>query len=88
MNEYEYTIYRGNSRNVFKVLCKKIEELFPYHYKEHMLMDVDGTTIQKYLVDGAVLCLYDDYAEQGVYIKSDMDLEQYLKDICAECGGD
>ena len=44
--EYDYTVSKDNSPEIFEETCRKIEKSFPTADKKKLLIDVDGTTIQ------------------------------------------
>ena len=79
--EYDYTVFKDNSPEVFEETCRKIEKVFPTADKKKLLVDVDGKTIQTYEYDKKIIDVFDDYDVGAVYIKSDIDLSEALVDI-------
>ncbi len=75
LNRYDYTIYKDNSPTEFKKACSKIEKYFPNINKCELLIDVDGSTIQTYMLDDKVITVYDDYDVGAVYVESDISLD-------------
>ena len=76
--EFDYTIYPDNSPQVFKNTCENISAAFPNNQKKKLLIDVDGSTIQIFLVNGEEIIVYDDYYVGAVYVKSKIDLTDIL----------
>ena len=57
-----YLIAIENSPKLFKDTCQVIESSFLDRIKkEKLLIDVDGSTIQTYIIDGHEITVYDDY---------------------------
>lgn len=75
MTKYDYNIYKDNSQKKFKEACAKIEKSLPYAVKHKLLIDVDGSTIQTYTVDGKDIDVYDDYDIGAVFAKSEICLD-------------
>mgnify|MGYP006916049866 CR=1 FL=1 len=73
--EYHYSIYPDNSPEKFKLTCEKIEEAYPFALKLKLLVDVDGSTIQRYKINGREVIVYDDYEIGAVFVSSDIPLE-------------
>ena len=71
---YDYNICSDNSTEKFKMTCRKIENYFPNAEKRKLLVDVDGSTIQTYTVDGKDIDVYDDYDIGAVYVLSKIEL--------------
>ena len=71
---YDYTIFPDNSPKEFKKVCKMIQSAFPNATVHELLVDVDGSTLQKFIYDGKRINVYDDYCVGAVYIKSEVDL--------------
>ena len=78
MEKNEYTIYPDNSPEKFREFCSTIENNFSGLQKEKLLIDVDGSTIQVYTLDGKDIKVYDDYDVGAVFAISDIDLSGIL----------
>lgn len=74
MSKYDYTVYPDNSIDKFREACKKIERRFTNAIRKKMLEDVDGSTIQEYVLDNKSIIVYDDYDIGAVFVKSDINL--------------
>lgn len=75
---FDYTVWKDNSPQEFKRACSAIELVFPDADKEKLLVDVDGSTIQVYALNGKKAIVYDDYDVGAVYVKSEFDLSAAL----------
>ncbi len=73
---YDYTIYPDNSTEKFKETCKKIERKYTNAIRKDLLVDVDGTLIQRYIVDNKSIIVYDDYYIGSVFVKSEITLDE------------
>lgn len=80
---YDYTIYPENSPRIFKELCYELEQKIPEIKRGRLLIDVDGSTIQLfYVVDRfgtKEISVFDDYDVGAVFIKSQYDLDDFVK---------
>ena len=74
MDLFDYTVCKENSPKEFKSICQRIERFFPLFKKHNLLVDIDGSTIQTYTVNGEVIDVFDDYDVGAVYVKSEVDL--------------
>ena len=72
---FDYNIYPDNSPEKFKKVCKLIESQLPQAKKSKLLIDVDGSTIQTYTIDGKDIDVYDDYDIGAVFVKSEVELD-------------
>lgn len=72
--QYDYTVLPDNSTKVFKETCNTIKNKFANIISKDLLVDVDGTTIQEYIVDDKSIVIYDDYDVGAVYVKSQINL--------------
>ena len=77
---YNYLISIDNSPKAFIKTCRMIESHFDKLKKEKLLVDVDGSTIQIYTLGKQSINIYDDYDYCSVYIKSDINLDEFLAD--------
>lgn len=76
---YDFTVCPDNSPEEFKRACSRIEKEFPSAKKQKLLVDVDGSTIQTYIVDGRDINIYDDYEVGAVFVKSEIDLKKIFE---------
>ncbi len=76
--EYDYTISSDNSPQIFNDTCKKIGDNYSNAIRKKMLVDVDGTTIQEFLIDGKRTIVYDDYDIGIVFVQSEVNLDKLL----------
>lgn len=65
---YDYTVNPFASNEVFSDVCKKIESIYHGIQKEHLLVDVDGTAIQIYWLEGNKMKVFNDYEVDAVYV--------------------
>lgn len=73
---FDYTISPKNDIKIFKDTCDKLEESFAGILRKKLLVDVDGTTIQEFLLKQKSIVVYDDYDVGAVYVKSQVDLNE------------
>lgn len=71
---YSYSISKNADNKVFNAICKKIESTIAVVKKEKLLIDVDGSEIQKYTVTGGEIKVFNDYEVDAVYVDSDIDI--------------
>jgi hypothetical protein len=71
---FDHTIYKENSPEKFDEACELIEQSFTDIQKDKLLIDVDGSTYQRYTKDGKIITVYDDYDVGAVYVIADLDL--------------
>lgn len=76
---FDYTLFPDNSQDKFKAACEKLRRSFPKAEKQKLLVDVDGTTIQTFTIDGKEIDVYDDYDIGAVYIKSQINLDYLFR---------
>lgn len=75
---FDYNIFPNNSPEMFKDMCRKIEEHFPDAEKKKLLVDVDGTTVQSYMETGREIAVFDDYDIGAVFVQSEIDLKEIM----------
>lgn len=78
--EFEYSIYPDNSSSIFDETCEKIDRAFKDAEKQEKLVDVDGSTIQRFHIDGKKVVVYDDYDVGAVYVESDINLSGVVEE--------
>ena len=76
--DYDYTVAKDNSPDIFMEICQKIEQAYPSAVKEKLLVDVDGSTIQTFTLEDKIIDVFDDYDIGAVYVKSDIELSNVL----------
>lgn len=74
--KYDYTIFPDNSAKKFKETCRKVEHNYANAIHKNLLVDVDGTTIQEYIINNKSVVVYDDYDVGAVFVKSEIDLDK------------
>ena len=75
---YEYGIYPAADERIFGKQCLALEENIPGIIKGDLFVDVDGSKIQKYSLDGAQIVVHNSIYTNDVYVKSDVDLAKYF----------
>lgn len=74
-----YLISLSNNPILFKKVCQSIENHFNKNINnKEFLVDVDGSTIQVFIIGEKEVIIYDDYDYQEVYIKTDIELDSFL----------
>ena len=63
---YSYTLAMEIDNQVFRCACRKIENAFPSAKKEELLIDVDGSMIQNYYIEGRKIRVVDDVCFQFI----------------------
>ena len=74
---YDYTIAPDADNKQFVALCRKIANEIGAEL-QHADIDVDGSIICEYLLNGKLILAYNDYEIGAIYVKSDVDLSTYL----------
>lgn len=75
---YEYNICNQADEEIFLKQCNALENKIPNVKKDKLLIDVDESKIQKYLLDGKEIKVYNSNYINEVFIKSEVELEQYF----------
>ena len=75
---YEYNICNQADEEIFSKQCNALENKIPNIKKDELLIDVDESKIQKYLLDGKEIKVYNSNYNNEVFIKSEVELEQYF----------
>ena len=70
---YSYTLAMEIDNQVFLAACKKIEKSFPSARKEKILIDVDGSLLQDYYINGKRIRVQNDCDVYAVYVDSEVD---------------
>lgn len=75
---FNYQIYRYNSQKIFKKVCAEIIKAYSNIKKNRLHIDVDCSAIQEYRLNGKEILVFDDYYTEAVYIKSEVDLSEFV----------
>ena len=73
--QYEYGLYPKFDIPIFKRQCDIFEKAIKGLKKEDMLIDVDWSQIQIYILDGKKITVVNEQSFGEVYVKSQIDLE-------------
>lgn len=73
----EYNICTQADEDVFTKQCSALEKI-PNIQKGDLLSDVDGSQVQLYALDGKNISVHNSYYVNAVFIKSEIELEQYF----------
>ena len=73
---YSYTLAMEIDTQVFMGACRKIENAFPSAKKKGLLIDVDGSMVQDYYIEGRKIRVQNDCYVYAVYIDSELDLKE------------
>ena len=77
---YSYNIAKKANKEIFDNTRSLIESNISGIDKERLIEDVDGTQIQIYNVNGKKIKVFNDYEVDAVYIDSELDIENIIKD--------
>lgn len=75
---YEYNICNQADEEIFLKQCNALENKISNIKKDKLLIDVDESKIQKYLLDGKEIKVYNSNYINEVFIRSEVELEQYF----------
>ena len=75
---FSYTTSFEASEVQFKNICAEIEKNVKGVEKGALLIDVDGSAIQKYVVGSKTITIQNDYEVDAVYIDSEIDLTDII----------
>lgn len=75
---YTYTISKEADNDAFDKICLEIEKGLKSIGKEELLIDVDGSLIQRYRVENKLIKVFNDYEVDAVYVDSDIDLSDIV----------
>ena len=81
--KYHYVISKENSPQRFKEACAIIEAKLPGVQKKEFAVDVDGSTIQVYEVNGEEIVLIDDYDIGVVFADSNIEIASLFEEQAA-----
>lgn len=76
---FEYSICSYADEEIFKRQCNALEKKFSESLvKDNFLIDVDGSKIQTYTLNGRKVKVVMSNYENEVYISSEIDLKEYF----------
>ena len=75
-NMFSYNVFFSADNEMFLTVCQNIEMQIKNIEKEKMIIDVDGSLIQKYVTcDGRIIKVFNDYDVDAVYVDSEIELD-------------
>ncbi|MBR2041524.1 MAG: hypothetical protein IJ945_04050 [Oscillospiraceae bacterium] len=77
--KYSYNINPEANEKSFVDSCILIEKNLQGAKKENLIVDIDGSLIQKYHIEGKEIVVYDDYYVDAVYVDSNINLDDIFK---------
>lgn len=75
---YEYSICNVFDEEIFIRQCRALEKAIDPLIKEELLVDVDGSQIQRYRYQEKSIIVYNSTIENEVYVKSEIELESFF----------
>lgn len=75
---FEYNICNEADEEIFVKQCEALENRIPNIKKDKLLIDVDESKIQRYLLNDKIILVYNSNYLNSVYVKSEIDLIQYF----------
>ncbi len=78
---FEYIICNPADKIIFEDQCKALEKNIPNLIKCKLLVDVDESMIQEYILFGKKIDIHNDYYTNGIYIISELDLTPYFNKV-------
>ncbi|WP_044878295.1 hypothetical protein [Paenibacillus sp. IHBB 10380] len=75
----EYNICNQADEAIFEKQCFAFEKKIPGLIKKELLHDVDDSKVQYYKLGESSVTVHNDYYVNAVYVKSEIDLEQFFK---------
>lgn len=75
---YEYSICDVFDEEIFIRQCRTLEKTIAPLVKEELLVDVDGSQIQRYRYQEKSIIVYNSTIENEVYVKSEIELESFF----------
>lgn len=76
---YKYMICNQPDKDIFKKQCLALEKNIPEIHLVEELHDVDDTQMWIYNINNKRVTVCNDYYIGGVFVESEIDLEQYFK---------
>ncbi|MBU3193476.1 hypothetical protein KPL25_05800 [Clostridium algidicarnis] len=78
INVFEYNICNQADEEIFIKQCAALENKILNLIKGKLIVDVDESKIQEYLLNDKKISVYNSYYINEVYIKSEIDLIPYF----------
>ena len=78
---YSYTLSMKVDETKFREACRIISEKYPEFNKEQILIDVDGSELQRFRNGNRIIEINNDCEVYALYVDSDIDLSEHFKDI-------
>lgn len=75
---FEYNICNEADEEIFVKQCEALENRILNIKKDKLLIDVDESKIQRYLLNDKIILVYNSNYLNSVYVKSEIDLIQYF----------
>ena len=75
---FEYIICNVADEKIFDEQCKALENNIPNLIKGELVIDVDDSRIQKYILFGKKIDVYNDHYKDGIHLLSEVDLTPYF----------
>lgn len=75
---FEYNICDQADEEIFTKQCTALENKIPNLIKGKLIVDVDESKIQEYLLGGKKIKVVNSYYTNGIYVKSEIDLILYF----------
>ena len=76
---FEYNICNQSDEQIFRDQCRAIEKHIPELIKSDLLVDVDGTLVQKYRHARGLIVVKNDVQVDALYVLADFDLLPYFE---------
>lgn len=76
---FDYNICTQADDEIFDKQCLALEKHIPGIIKQDLSVDVDDSKVQHYELGSSVITVHNDQYVGAVYIKSEIELEQYFK---------
>lgn len=76
---FSYTIAKEADNVAFEKACERIEAKIENIQKCKLLIDVDGTLIQKYEIDSKKIKVVNDYEVDAVYVEAEISLDDIFE---------
>lgn len=75
---FEYTICNQADKEIFENQCSALEKNISNIKKGELIIDVDESQIQEYLLNGKKIKVVNSYYTNEVYVESEIDLIPYF----------
>ena len=76
---FRYTICNEGDAEIFCKQCAILEKRIPGLQRKSLLQDIDGSEVRIYVCEGKTVKVSNSYYLGGVFIDSEIDIEQYFK---------